>query len=87
MSETLQYLGLLLLLGTVGPFDLHALGMARAIPTSALYGLIPLGTFYLSSPFAGVKPMPAGANASFRAKLIAGTYLGTGVAVLSAAGF
>jgi hypothetical protein len=43
MSETLHYLGLSLLLGTVGLFDLRVLGMAKAIPPSALHKLIPLG--------------------------------------------
>jgi hypothetical protein len=125
MSETLHYLGLSLLLGTVGLFDLRVLGMAKAIPPSALHKLVPLGiagygvniltgivffsgfpeqyaynpsffwkgmfmalaavnvaVFYLSSAFAEVKAMPAGSNAPFRAKLIAGTSLGAWVAVL-----
>jgi hypothetical protein len=125
ISETLHYLGLSLLLGTVGAFDLRVLGMARGIPPSALHKLIPLGIagygvniltgivffsgfpeqyaynpsffwkgvfmalaamnvafFYLSSAFAEVKSMPAGANAPFRAKVIAGASLGAWVAVL-----
>jgi hypothetical protein len=41
--ETLHYLGLSLLLGTVGLFDLRVLGMAKAIPPSALHKLIPIG--------------------------------------------
>jgi hypothetical protein len=43
MSETLHYLGLSMLLGTVGLFDLRVLGMARAIPPAALHKLIPIG--------------------------------------------
>src|ERR1051325_5065783 len=125
LSETLHYLGLSLLLGTVGLFDLRVLGMARGIPPSALHKLIPIGiagyavnfltgitffsgfpeqyaynpsfmwkgvfmavaginvaVFYLSSAFAEVKTMPAGADAPFRAKLIAGTSLGAWVCVL-----
>ena len=42
-AETLHYLGLSLLLGTVGLFDLRVLGMARGIPPSALHQLIPFG--------------------------------------------
>ena len=43
MSESLHYIGLSLLLGTVGLFDLRVLGMAKAIPPSALHKLIPIG--------------------------------------------
>jgi hypothetical protein len=41
--ETLHYFGLSLLLGTVGLFDLRVLGVAKAIPPSALHRLIPFG--------------------------------------------
>jgi hypothetical protein len=41
--ETLHYFGLCLLFGTVGLFDLRVLGIARAIPPSALHRFIPLG--------------------------------------------
>jgi hypothetical protein len=41
--ETLHYLGLSLLLGTVGLFDLRVLGMAKGIPPATLHRLIPLG--------------------------------------------
>jgi hypothetical protein len=41
--EILHYLGLSLLLGTVGLFDLRVLGMAKAIAPSAIHRLIPLG--------------------------------------------
>jgi hypothetical protein len=41
--ETLHYLGLSLLLGTVGAFDLRVLGMAKAIPPATLHKLIPIG--------------------------------------------
>jgi len=42
-SETLHYIGLSMLLGTVGMFDLRVLGMARGIPPGALHKLIPIG--------------------------------------------
>ena len=42
-TETLHFIGLSLLIGTVGLFDLRLLGMARAIPVAALHRLIPLG--------------------------------------------
>jgi hypothetical protein len=41
--EILHYLGLSLLLGTVGLFDLRVLGMAKAIAPSAIHRLIPFG--------------------------------------------
>ena len=43
MLETLHYIGLSLLLGTVGAFDLRVLGMAKAIPPATLHRLIPIG--------------------------------------------
>ena len=41
--EILHYLGLSLLLGTVGLFDLRVLGMARGIPFRAIHRLVPWG--------------------------------------------
>ena len=41
--ETLHYLGLSLLLGTIGMFDLRVLGMGKAIPPGTLHKLIPIG--------------------------------------------
>lgn len=43
LCETLHYLGLSLLLGTVGLFDLRVLGFAKSIPPAALHRLIPFG--------------------------------------------
>ena len=41
--ETIHFIGLSLLLGTVGLFDLRILGLAPAIPPSALHRLVPWG--------------------------------------------
>ena len=41
--EILHYLGLSLLLGTVGLFDLRVLGMAKGIPPRAIHRLVPWG--------------------------------------------
>ena len=41
--ESLHFLGMSVLLGTVGMFDLRLLGFARGIPFAALHRLIPLG--------------------------------------------
>lgn len=43
LCETLHYLGLSLLIGTIGLFDLRVLGMARGIPFAAMHRLIPFG--------------------------------------------
>src|SRR5260370_9204767 len=41
--EILHYLGLSLLLGTVGLFDLRVLGLAKGIPPYAIHRLLPGG--------------------------------------------
>src|SRR5687767_638307 len=41
--ETLHFIGLSLLIGTVGLFDLRVLGVAKQIPPIALHRLIPFG--------------------------------------------
>jgi hypothetical protein len=41
--ETLHYVGLSTLIGTVGLFDLRVLGMGTSIPPAALHRLIPIG--------------------------------------------
>ena len=43
VAESLHFIGLSLLIGTVGLFDLRLLGMAKQIPFSALHRLIPWG--------------------------------------------
>lgn len=42
-AESLHFLGLSLLVGAVGLFDLRMLGMARGIPVAALHRLVPWG--------------------------------------------
>jgi len=41
--ESLHFIGLSLLIGTVGLFDLRMLGLARGIPIGALHRLVPWG--------------------------------------------
>jgi hypothetical protein len=41
--ETLHFMGLALLIGTVGLFDLRMMGLARGIPMDALHKLVPWG--------------------------------------------
>ena len=41
--ESLHFIGLSLLIGTVGVFDLRLMGLGRGIPMSALHKLVPWG--------------------------------------------
>jgi hypothetical protein len=41
--ETLHFIGMSVLIGTVGLFDLRLLGFARGVPYDAFHRLIPLG--------------------------------------------
>ena len=41
--ETLHFVGLSLLIGTVGLFDLRMMGLAKGVPMSALHRLVPWG--------------------------------------------
>ena len=67
--ETLHYIGLSLLLGAIGLFDLRVLGVAKAIPPAMLHRLVPLGALGLGvnlltgicffsafGPFAAARP-------------------------------
>src|SRR5262249_9651034 len=42
-AESIHFVGLSLLIGTIATFDLRLLGMARQIPVAALHRLIPWG--------------------------------------------
>jgi hypothetical protein len=42
-AESLHFLSLAVLLGSVGLFDLRVLGLARAIPMTAVHRLVPFG--------------------------------------------
>jgi len=43
IAESIHFIGLSLLIGTVGLFDLRLLGLAKRIPIGALHRLIPWG--------------------------------------------
>jgi len=43
LSETVHFLGLSLLIGTIGMFDLRLLGMGKRVPLRALHKLVPWG--------------------------------------------
>jgi hypothetical protein len=53
--ETVHFLGLSLLIGTIGMFDLRLLGMGRRVPIRALHKLVPWGVFgYVISLITGI---------------------------------
>lgn len=43
LCESIHFVGLSLLLGTVGLFDLRLLGFARRVPMTAFHRLVPIG--------------------------------------------
>jgi hypothetical protein len=43
ICESLHFIGMSLLIGTIGMFDLRLLGFARGVPIAALHRLIPVG--------------------------------------------
>jgi hypothetical protein len=43
VAESIHFIGLSMLMGTVGLFDLRLMGMAKQIPLSALHRLVPWG--------------------------------------------
>lgn len=50
IAESLHFIGLSMLIGTIGIFDLRLLGLGRRIPLSALHRLIPwgIGAFFVN---------------------------------------
>jgi hypothetical protein len=54
-AESLHFIGLTLLIGTVGLFDLRLLGLAKRIPIAALHRLVPWGVLGFGlTAFSGV---------------------------------
>jgi hypothetical protein len=77
MLQTLHLVGMTLLLGAVGLFDLRILGLAKGIPPAALHKLIPWGVAgFLLNATTGVlffigNPDQYAFNFAFRLKLAA----------------
>jgi hypothetical protein len=73
--ESLHYIGLALLFGTIVLYDLRILGVAKAVPPSALHKLVPFGlagfamNVVTGSMFFSGAPDQYVYNAAFRAKL------------------
>jgi hypothetical protein len=86
--QSLHYVGACLLIGTVGLFDLRALGLAKGIVLGALHRLIPLGVGgYVSNMLLGVvfffgHPDQYFYNNAFRLKLVFMAVAGANVLAL-----
>jgi hypothetical protein len=76
LMQSLHLLGFTLLIGTVGFFDLRALGVAKGIPLRTIHRLIPwgiagyVGNFLLGIVFFSVHPEQYYYNPAFRLKLL-----------------
>jgi uncharacterized membrane protein len=85
--ECLHYLGLALLFGTVALYDLRVLGLAKAVPISALHRLVPFGVagFAINaitgSMFFAGAPDQYVYNAAFKAKVALLALAGVNVVV------
>jgi hypothetical protein len=93
ICETVHFLGLSLLVGTVGMFDLRLLGIGRRIPIAALHRLIPwgvagylinIGTGWL---FLTIAPDQYIFNPSFHFKILFMILAGLNIAVFYSAVF
>ena len=89
--ESLHFAALAILHGTVGLFDLRALGVARAIPLTALHRLVPFGAAaFLANAVTGAMffvsaPDQYMFNPAFRLKVACIAIAGLNVAVFYAA--
>ncbi len=54
-AESVHFIGLSLLIGTVGMFDLRLIGLVKSVPLTALHRLVPFGIFgYLINVSTGI---------------------------------
>ena len=93
VCETVHFVGLSLLIGTVGLFDLRMLGLARGISIAALHRLVPFGICgYLLNLSTGILffcsyPDQYLYNPAFQSKLIFMFVAGINVAVFYTSAF
>jgi uncharacterized membrane protein len=92
-AESIHFIGLSLLIGTVGLFDLRLLGFARSVPLAALHRLVPWGVLgYAMNVMTGMMFL-AGApdqymyNPAFQMKMLFMSLAGINVLVFYAAVF
>src|SRR5262245_29108465 len=63
IAESLHFIGLSMLMGTIGLFDLRLIGLAKKIPIAALHRLIPWGiTGYVINILTGICFLTAEGN-------------------------
>ena len=92
VMQTLHLFGFTLLFGTVGFFDLRALGIAKGIPLQAIHRLIPwgvagfIGNILLGIVFFSGHPDQYFYNNSFRLKLMLMAIAGLNILVFYGAG-
>jgi hypothetical protein len=85
--ESLHYIALAVLIGTVGLFDLRMLGIAKAIPISSLHKIVPFGVAaYLANILTGAMfficaPDQYAYNPAFQLKVVCMLIAGVNVAV------
>ncbi len=93
MCESLHFIGMSVLIGVVGLFDLRLLGLARGVPIAAFHRLIPLAVaaFVLNAltgvSFLAAMPDQYLFNAAFRFKVLFFLIAGLNVLVFYAASF
>jgi hypothetical protein len=85
--ESLHYIALATLIGTVGLFDLRMLGFARSVPLPGLHKLVPFGVFaYIANIVTGSlffvsAPDQYAYNPAFQLKVLCMLIAGINVAV------
>lgn len=85
VAESIHFIGLSLLIGTIGLFDLRLLGLGRRIPISALHRLIPWGIAgYTMNVLTGICFLTAETdqyiyNPSFQLKMLSMSVAGVNV--------
>jgi hypothetical protein len=93
VAESVHFIGLSLLIGTVGLYDLRVLGMAKAVPPSSLHKLIPFGiagfvvNMLTGILFFAAYPEQYAYNRAFHFKLVFMTIAAANVAVFYSAAF
>jgi hypothetical protein len=86
-SESLHFIGLCLLIGTVGVFDLRMIGLIKKVPIAALHSLIPIGIAgYCMNVLTGFTFLTGAAdqyiyNPAFQTKIAFMTVAGVNVAL------
>ena len=93
LCETLHFIGLSLLIGTVGLYDLRVLGLAKAIPPAALHRLIPwgIGGFMVNLltgvTFFSAYPEQYAYNSAFHFKVLFLSVAGSNAAIFYSAAY